>query len=54
MLKKEQEDDITRRFKTAIGKMKKQLEEQKTFKNEQGADLKEKENDMQHSLDLIT
>lgn len=34
--------------------MKKKLEEQKTFKNEQGADLKEKENDMQHNLDLIT
>lgn len=35
-------------------KMKKQLDEQKSFKNDQGADYKEKENDMQHSLDLIT
>jgi hypothetical protein len=54
MLKKEQESDITRRFQTALVKMKKQLEEQKSFKNDQGADLKDKENDMQHSLDLIT
>lgn len=34
MLKKQQESDITRRFQTALVKMKKHLEEQKTFKNE--------------------
>ena len=35
-------------------KMKKRLEEQKSMKGDAGADLKEKENEMQHNLELIT
>lgn len=34
--------------------MKKKLEEQKSFKGDQAADLKERENEMQHNLELIT
>lgn len=34
--------------------MKKRLEEQKSMKGDAGADLKEKENEMQHNLELIT
>ena len=34
--------------------MKKRLEEQKSYKSDQGADLKERENEMQHNLELIT
>jgi len=34
--------------------MKKKLEEQKSFKGDQAADMKEKENELQHNLELIT
>jgi hypothetical protein len=34
--------------------MKKRFEEQKSMKGDAGADLKEKENEMQHNLELIT
>jgi len=34
--------------------MKKKLEEQKSLKGDQAADLKDKENEMQHNLELIT
>jgi hypothetical protein len=34
--------------------MKKKLEEQKQFKGDQAADLKDKENEMQHKLGIIT
>jgi len=35
-------------------KMKKELEEQKQFKGDQEGDLKERENEMKHNLELIT
>ena len=53
-LKKEQEQDIIRKFQSELVKMKKRLEEQKSYKGDQAADLKEKENEMQHNLELIT
>lgn len=34
--------------------MKKKLEDQKSFKGDQEGDLKERENEMQHNLELIT
>lgn len=34
--------------------MKKRLDEQKSFKGDQEGDLKERENEMQHNLELIT
>ena len=35
-------------------KMKKKLEDQKSHKGDQEGDLKERENEMQHNLELIT
>lgn len=43
-----------RKFQSESVKMKKKLEEQKSFKGDQAADLKERENEMQHNLELIT
>ncbi len=35
-------------------KMKKKIEEQKSFKGDQEGDLKQRENELQHNLELIT
>ena len=35
-------------------KMRDAIEEQKSFKGDQEGDLKERENEMQHNLELIT
>lgn len=54
-LKEEQEKDIIRKFNSELAKMKKKIEERKTSKGgESGADLKERENELQHHLELIT
>jgi hypothetical protein len=53
-LKQEQQSDIIRKFNSEMLKMKKRLEEQKSFKGDQEGDLKERENEMQHNLELIT
>lgn len=53
-LKREQESDITRKFQTEIVKWRKKLEEQKASKGDRADNLKDKENEMQHNLDLIT
>jgi hypothetical protein len=50
----EQEKEIIRKFNSELNKMKKKLEEQKSTKGEEGADLKERENEMQHNLELVT
>lgn len=42
----EQEKDIIRKFNSELIKMKKKLEEQKSYKSDQAADLKERENEM--------
>ena len=34
--------------------MKKKIEEQKSFKGDQEGDLKQRENELQHNLELIT
>jgi hypothetical protein len=34
--------------------MKKKIEERKSNKNDSGADMKERENELQHHLELIT
>lgn len=52
-LKQEQEKDIKRKFQTEMLKLKKKLDEQKTFAGDMNAEHKEKENDIQHNLDLI-
>lgn len=54
-LKEEQEKDLIRQFNSGLAKMKKKIEEHKTSKSgEQGADLKDRENELQHHLELIT
>lgn len=54
-LKEEQEKDLIRKFNSELAKMKKKIEERKTSKSgEQGADLKDRENELQHHLELIT
>jgi hypothetical protein len=35
-------------------KIKKKIEEQKSFKGDQEGDLKQRENELQHNLELIT
>lgn len=50
----EQQKDIIRKFNSEMIKMKKKLEDQKSFKGDQEGDLKERENEMQHNLELIT
>jgi len=50
----EQEKEIIRKFNSELNKMKKKLEEQKSTKGDQAADLKERENEMQHNLELVT
>jgi hypothetical protein len=53
-LKDEQEKDIIRKFNSEMAKMKKRIEERKTNKGESGAELKDRENELQHHLELIT
>lgn len=53
-LQQEQKNDIIRKFNSEMLKQKKKLEEQKSFKGDQEGDLKERENEMQHNLELIT
>lgn len=53
-LKEQQEKDIIRKFNTEMKKMRDAIEEQKSFKGDQEGDLKERENEMQHNLELIT
>lgn len=54
-LKEEQEKDLIRQFNSGLAKMKKKIEEHKTSKSgEQGADMKDRENELQHHLELIT
>lgn len=53
-LKEEQEKDIVRKFNTELSKMKKKIEERKSQKGDQAADLKDRENELHHHLELIT
>ena len=54
-LKEEQEKDIIRKFNSELAKMKKKIEERKQNKGgDSGAELKERENELQHHLELIT
>ena len=45
---------MIRYFNQNLLKWKKKLEEQKSYKGDQEGDLKERENEMQHNLELIT
>lgn len=53
-MKQEQEEDMIRYFNQNLNKWKKKLEDQKSYKGDQEGDLKERENEMQHNLELIT
>lgn len=53
-LKEEQEKDIVRKFNSELSKMKKKIEERKSQKGDQAADLKDRENELHHHLELIT
>ena len=54
MLKDEQEQNIVRRFSSIINKMKKSIEEKSMFKGAKAADIKGRENELNHHLELIT
>lgn len=45
---------MIRYYNSGIVKIKKALEEQKSYKGDTEGDLKERENEMQHNLELIT
>lgn len=53
-MQKTQRADIARKFNSGMMKLKKDFEEQMSFKGDQEGDLKERENEMQHNLELIT
>ncbi len=53
-LKEEQEKDIVRKFNSELSKMKKKIEERKSQKGDQAADMKDRENVLHHHLELIT
>jgi hypothetical protein len=53
-LKEEQEKDIIRKYNSELAKIKKRIEERKSNKGESGAELKDRENELQHHLELIT
>ena len=53
-LKDEQEKDIIRKFNSLLAKIKKGGEEKKNSNGESGAELKERETELQHHLELIT
>jgi hypothetical protein len=53
-LKDEQEKDIIRKFNSLLAKIKKGGEEKKNSNGESGDELKERENELQHHLELIT
>lgn len=50
----EQKSDIVRKFNSQIMKLKKDFEQRKLNKDDQEGDLKERETEMQHELELIT
>ena len=45
---------MVRYFNQNLSKWKKLLEDEKSFKGDQEGDAKERENEMQHNLELIT
>lgn len=53
-MQRQQRADIARKFNSSMNKLKKDFEEQMSFKGDQEGDLKERENEMQHNLELIT
>ena len=53
-MQQEQKSDIVRKFNSQIMKLKKDFEQRKLNKDDQEGDLKERETEMQHELELIT
>ena len=53
-LKEDQEKDIVRKFSSEMNKIKKKIEERKTSKGDKAADMKDRQNELNHHLDLIT
>ena len=53
-LKDEQEANIVRRFSSILNKMKKSIEEKTSIKGAKAADIKGRENELNHHLELIT
>jgi len=53
-LEEEQFKEITRKYRSEVDKTKKSIEERKAQKGDQAADLKERENELRHHLELIT
>jgi hypothetical protein len=53
-LKEEQESNIVRRFSSILNKMKKSIEEKTSIKGARAADIKGRENELNHHLELIT
>lgn len=53
-LKNEQMKELARKYKSEVAKTQKSIEEKKAQKGDQAAELKEKENELRHHLELIT
>jgi len=43
-----------RKFHSELSKMKKKIEERKSQKGDQAADIKERETDLHHHLEMVT
>lgn len=53
-LEQDQLKEIARKYRSEVTKTTKEVEERKAQKGDQTADLKEKENELRHHLELIT
>lgn len=53
-MKKEQEQNIVRRFSSILNKMKKSIEQKTSIKGAKAGDIKDRENELNHHLELIT
>ena len=53
-LKEEQTTNIVRKFSSILNKMKKAIEEKTNMKGANAADIQERENQLNHHLELIT
>ena len=53
-MQSDQRHDIIRKFNSGVTKLKQDFEAEMSFKGNQEGDLKERENEMQHNLELIT
>jgi len=53
-LRAEQTKELARKYRSEVARTQKSIEEKKAQKGDQAAELKEKENELRHHLELIT